>query len=74
MKDKVIHHERQILRELGFMVYVELPHKYLLNYSIHVLKCSQELAQHAWNFVNDRYGALFVPIINFCVVYEQMFL
>lgn len=45
--------ERAILKELGFMVYVELPHKFILNYT-KVLDGDGELTQQAWNFLNDR--------------------
>lgn len=44
-----------ILRELGFMVYVELPHKYVPNY-VKALGLTNEVTQQAWNFTNDRYA------------------
>lgn len=54
LKSDLIKNERMILRELGFMVYVELPHKYVPNY-VGVLKLGEEITQQAWNFANDRY-------------------
>ena len=54
LKNDLIKNERMILRELGFMVYVELPHKYVPNY-IAALGLGNELVQEAWNFTNDRY-------------------
>jgi len=52
LKNEIIKSERHVLRELGFMVYVELPHKFILNY-LKILEGSSELAQQAWNIIND---------------------
>ena len=46
--------ELHILRELGFVCHVELPHKLMLSY-IAVLGTPPGLLQEAWNIVNDRY-------------------
>lgn len=51
-----------ILRELGFMVYVELPHKYIPTY-VKALKLDNDTIQQAWNFTNDRYTFLALIII-----------
>lgn len=55
-----------ILRELGFMVYVELPHKYVPNY-IGVLRLSGDITQQAWNFANDRL------VLEFIIYYLFVF-
>ncbi|KAL4579512.1 hypothetical protein LXL04_015661 [Taraxacum kok-saghyz] len=44
--------ELHILRELGFVCHVELPHKLVLSY-IAVLGTPPGLLQEAWNIVND---------------------
>jgi hypothetical protein len=48
--------ELAMLRELGFSVYVEHPHKFLLNY-LNVLGLAEDevFTQMAWNYANDRY-------------------
>lgn len=38
--------------QLGFHLYVDHPHRYILAY-INTLNGSSELAQRAWNFIND---------------------
>lgn len=54
MKNQMIMTERYILKELGFVIHVELPHKFLLNYTgSMLLDCDKELTQEAWNFLND---------------------
>ena len=44
------------VQELGFILYCEHPHKFILNY-VQLLTTNNEvrnkLAQHAWNFIND---------------------
>lgn len=53
-KHDVVRAERHILRELSFEVGLLLdhPHKYVLQY-IKALKCSNVVAQKAWNYLND---------------------
>lgn len=49
--------EQAILRELGFVLHTEHPHKYILNY-VTILSSAESphgLAQRAWNYLNDRY-------------------
>ena len=53
MKNELIKTERYFLKELGFMLLVVHPHKFVLNY-IKILEGSPELAQKAWNYINDR--------------------
>jgi hypothetical protein len=54
LRQAVIRAERLILERLGFNTYVELPHKFLLNYlNVLQLAKNQELAQTAWNYMND---------------------
>eukprot|EP00743_Colponemidia_sp_Colp-15_P010261 GILK01011283.1.p1 GENE.GILK01011283.1~~GILK01011283.1.p1 ORF type:complete len:282 (-),score=39.11 GILK01011283.1:167-967(-) len=54
MQDELVKTERVILKELGFMLYIitNHPHKFILQY-IKVLDASKEIAQCAWNFLND---------------------
>jgi transcription initiation factor TFIIIB Brf1 subunit/transcription initiation factor TFIIB len=54
MKKDLIKTERFMLKEMGFSTYVEHPHKFLLSY-LDVLNKSDnvELAQVAWNYMND---------------------
>eukprot|EP01133_Synstelium_polycarpum_P001371 gene1371-1574_t len=52
MKADVVQAEFIILREFGYMMTVELPHKFILNY-MKLLDKSNELAQKAWNYLND---------------------
>ncbi|DAZ95627.1 TPA: hypothetical protein N0F65_002256 [Lagenidium giganteum] len=53
-KDWLVMVERQVLIDLGFSLYniMEHPHKYILYY-VKVLDLSKQLAQKAWNFLND---------------------
>ncbi len=52
--------EREILKELGFILYTEHPHKLILSY-VRVLTDNpnfdadtrSKLSQYAWNFIND---------------------
>lgn len=53
LKSDLVKMERYILKELGFFVTVEHPHKYLLNY-LRILEGNEQLTQLAWNYVNDR--------------------
>ncbi|EGG15128.1 cyclin [Cavenderia fasciculata] len=52
LKHEVIEAELTLLKEFGFMMSVEPPHKYILSY-MKLLDRSNELAQKAWNFLND---------------------
>jgi hypothetical protein len=50
--------ERDMLKIMGFQVYVEHPHKYLLNYLTFLgLEGNNQVAQKAWNYANDRFVA-----------------
>jgi hypothetical protein len=53
-KNELITMERFLLKELGFSLYnvMDHPHKYIL-YFVKLLNGSNELAQSAWNFLND---------------------
>jgi len=51
-REQVLHHEFLLLQTLGFDLNVEHPYKTLLVW-IKYLKADKELAQIAWNFVND---------------------
>ncbi|KAK5580625.1 hypothetical protein RB653_000647 [Dictyostelium firmibasis] len=52
LKGDVIAAEFDILKEFGFLMFVDLPHKYILNY-MKLLERSKELAQKSWNYLND---------------------
>ena len=47
--------ETMMLRQFGFVLHVEHPHKFVLMY-LNILHGTEELAQQAWNILNDRYG------------------
>lgn len=55
LKGELIRVERMILREFGFIVHVEHPHKLVLNH-LHMMfeTGHRELMQEAWNLTNDR--------------------
>ena len=53
LKNDIIEVERYILRELGFILHVEHPHKSVLNY-LTVFDGELRLKQEAWNLTNDR--------------------
>ena len=40
------------MKELGFNLHVDHPHKFILFY-VHILNGTNELAQQAWNYLND---------------------
>lgn len=55
-KDRLIRAERELLKELGFVLYTEHPHKFILNYAKLLTlddATFKKLAQYAWNFIND---------------------
>lgn len=54
MKEELIIAERHVLKDFGFRLTVEHPHKLLPNYQ-NALKTPPELLQPAWNYVNDAY-------------------
>jgi hypothetical protein len=51
-KEIIFENELEVLTELGYKAFCELPHKYILNY-VQVLEGSQEFAQKSWNYLND---------------------
>ena len=59
-KSDVITLERIMLRSFGFILHVEHPHKFVLNYLV-VLEQQEDpesgLLQRAWNLANDRYAS-----------------
>ncbi|XP_043917808.1 cyclin-L1-like isoform X1 [Protopterus annectens] len=54
LKNQVIKAERRVLKELGFCVHVQHPHKIIVMY-LQVLECerNQHLVQTSWNYMND---------------------
>ena len=49
--------ERCLLRTFGFVLHVDHPHKFVLNYC-NLLKVDTAFKQEAWNLANDRYPSL----------------
>lgn len=62
-KDKVLDHERELLRTLSFNLAIDHPYKYLLQ-SVKAVGGSKELAHFAWNFINDSLKT------NLCLQYR----
>ncbi|XP_064611919.1 cyclin-L1-like [Liolophura sinensis] len=56
LKNQVIKAERRVLKELGFCVHVQHPHKIIVMY-LQVLECerNRKLVQTAWNYMNDSF-------------------
>jgi hypothetical protein len=54
MKDTIFAAERKMLKSLGFHVFVEHPHRFILAF-LKILGChdNRELVQKCWNFLND---------------------
>lgn len=52
-KKELVHVERHLLRTFGFVLHVDHPHKFVLNY-LNILKAGAALKQEAWNLANDR--------------------
>ncbi|PSC71895.1 cyclin-L1-1-like [Micractinium conductrix] len=57
LKQLTVQAERYMLRAFGFVVHVEHPHRFILNYCQMLMKPSDErqhaLQQEAWNMAND---------------------
>jgi hypothetical protein len=53
-KDTIFAAERKLLKSLGFHVFVEHPHRFILAF-LKILGChdNKELVQKCWNFLND---------------------
>jgi hypothetical protein len=46
--------EMQILRQLGFIVHVQLPYNHMINYlRILGLEDDEDISKRAWNYLND---------------------
>ena len=52
MRQDLIRTERHMLREFGFCIHVEHPHKFVLNY-LRMMEQPNELMQRAWSLAND---------------------
>lgn len=62
LKSEIVDAERFILKELGFNVYKtqnDNAHKYV-HFYLRLMKGSKQLAQSAWNYVNDCYKTVCV--------------
>jgi transcription initiation factor TFIIIB Brf1 subunit/transcription initiation factor TFIIB len=55
--------ELLVLKELGFILYVDHPHNFFFHY-VNALNAGQEIAQRAWNFLNDAMRT------NICLRYK----
>lgn len=53
IKAAAVRDERHLLRALGFVIAVEQPHRFVLNYGALVLDASPQVQQEAWNLAND---------------------
>ena len=57
LRADIVNMERIILRSFGFILHVEHPHKFVLNYLM-VLEQHKDsdsgVLQRAWNLANDR--------------------
>lgn len=53
MKDNIIKAETKMLNEMGFLVYVEHPHKFIPKYLQSLGRDEESLMQIAWNYAND---------------------
>lgn len=67
-KEILVKKEAYILKECGFHLEIEHPHKFLMSY-LKILDAQNDFAQHAWNYLNDLYV---VPVrmevfVSFCV-------
>eukprot|EP00002_Diphylleia_rotans_P023546 TRINITY_DN4636_c0_g4_i2.p1 TRINITY_DN4636_c0_g4~~TRINITY_DN4636_c0_g4_i2.p1 ORF type:complete len:235 (-),score=49.02 TRINITY_DN4636_c0_g4_i2:69-773(-) len=60
VKNKLVQTERWILKELGFILYTELPHKFLLTYLGQRFLNLPSIAQKAWNYMVDSHR---LPVI-----------
>lgn len=52
--------ELQVLKEMGYICHVELPHKLMVTY-LEVLEAPHQMIQEAWNIANDRY-VIWIPL------------
>mmetsp|Transcript_45141 Transcript_45141/g.118437 ORF Transcript_45141/g.118437 Transcript_45141/m.118437 type:complete len:270 (+) Transcript_45141:40-849(+) len=55
-KEQLVKAERELLKELGFILYTEHPHKLILNYVTLLTSDTatrKKLSQYAWSFIND---------------------
>ena len=57
-KEKILVAERRVLHALEFIFNVDHPYKYVLLIVKKQAENNKEIAQVAWNFVNDRYLVL----------------
>eukprot|EP01135_Chromosphaera_perkinsii_P004560 Nk52_evm30s288 gene=Nk52_evmTU30s288 len=56
IRNHIIKSERRVLKELGFCVHMEHPHKLIVNYlKILELADNVTVVQRAWNFMNDSF-------------------
>jgi len=53
MKETIVEKEKEILKALGFNIYVDHPHKYIFPYLKALQVEDTKLMQNVWNFIND---------------------
>ena len=54
MKSELVVTEKQILKNLGFMVNVQHPHKLIISMLAVLGAVDSPMLQQAWNYMNDR--------------------
>ena len=54
MKNELVTAERLLLKNLGFMVSVQHPHKLIISFLKVLNALDSPLPQQAWNYMNDR--------------------
>jgi len=63
LREEILIQERCVLQTIAFDLTVDHPYKHVIDiiksYHIPKEKGGQELAQYAWNFVNDRFAFFF---------------
>jgi cyclin L len=59
-KETIVEKEKEILKALGFNIYVDHPHKYVFPYLKALQVEDTKLIQHVWNSINDSSRFYFI--------------
>merc|ERR1711935_1007586 len=62
VKERMVNAERMMLKKLGFVLFVEHPHKFLVMYLQQLQRW--DLKQTAWNYCNDSFRSTLVCRYN----------